>query len=238
MNLNSRQALYFFKIARKKIKILIFIHLGNHSSIRYKQNERFPDTAGIGLVGWGAEIYICVHMNVHMYIYVYRYVYTYKYVYIYVYILYTRFRIWKYMKPYSIYLIYPRCDLAEWITTTTDFRLSALSDFTGCRPHRDGVSQPMICEGWGLGAARPAYCCTAPGTWARPFLACLFCIQCCWQGGSVILVVPLVLLSVNMSDAEVASAFKGTVAWDFYGHFLAWMDSYRPEREPLLVFKF
>ncbi len=31
---------------------------------------------------------------------------------------------------------------------------------------------------------------------------------------------------------------KGTVAWDFYGYFLAWMDLSRPEWEPLVVFKF
>jgi hypothetical protein len=33
-------------------------------------------------------------------------------------------------------------------------------------------------------------------------------------------------------------ALKGTVAWDFYSYFLAFMDLYRPERKPLLVFKF
>ncbi len=32
--------------------------------------------------------------------------------------------------------------------------------------------------------------------------------------------------------------FKGTVTWDFYGYFLAWMDLYRPKREPLLVLNF
>ncbi len=35
-----------------------------------------------------------------------------------------------------------------------------------------------------------------------------------------------------------ANIFKGTVAWDFYGYFLAWMDLSRPEWELPLVFKF
>ncbi len=35
-----------------------------------------------------------------------------------------------------------------------------------------------------------------------------------------------------------SSSFKGTVAWDFYGYFLAWMDLSRPEWELLWFLNF
>ncbi len=40
------------------------------------------------------------------------------------------------------------------------------------------------------------------------------------------------------STAYRISLIKRDCRMRFYGYFLAWMDSYRPEREPLLVFKF
>ncbi len=62
------------------------------------------------------------------------------------------------------------------------YRLAArdcVSDFSGCRAHRDLVFWPVVRESAGLGAVPSSCSCLAPGAQAEAFLACVYSVHLC-----------------------------------------------------------